>query len=137
MTPDSAKTHDEALEALIAASLRVPDTESELTSEDISRYMDQLVTLNDEDEDALKRSEAGLMSNLEKILRVREKIEADYQDIVSAGRVEMPSGRQKPASQEFVEAVVIAQITRLHSSPAHPLGRKRCQKLAYLSHRKA
>jgi len=47
------------------------------------------------------------------------------------------SARPKQAPEEFVEAVVIAQLTLLHSTPEHPLGRKRRQKLAYLAHRKA
>jgi type I restriction enzyme S subunit len=51
---------------------------------------------------------------------------------------ELPgSARPKRASEEFVEALIIGQLTRLHSTPEHPLGRKRYQKLAYLSHRKA
>lgn len=44
--------------------------------------------------------------------------------------------RPRKSRPEFVEAVAIAQVTRLHSDPQHPLGRKRCQKLTYLSHRK-
>jgi hypothetical protein len=45
MTPENAKAQDEAVEALIAASLRAPDKETEVTPEEISRYIDQQVTL--------------------------------------------------------------------------------------------
>jgi hypothetical protein len=43
---------------------------------------------------------------------------------------------QHRAQPEFVEAIAIAQVTRLHSDSEYPLGRKRCQKLTYFSHRK-
>jgi len=41
------------------------------------------------------------------------------------------------ASEEFMEAIVIAELVRLTASPQHPLGRKRRTKLAYFAHRKA
>jgi hypothetical protein len=41
------------------------------------------------------------------------------------------------ANVEFVEAVLIAQLTRSLSQPDFPLGRLRYNKLAYLSHRRA
>jgi hypothetical protein len=50
------------------------------------------------------------------------------------------SGASNPSPkvrEEFVEAVVIAQLTRLISTSKFPLGRKRYNKLGYLSHRKA
>ena len=42
----------------------------------------------------------------------------------------------KRATDEFVEAVLIAQLVRKVSERQHPLGRKRYNKLAYLAHRK-
>lgn len=44
--------------------------------------------------------------------------------------------RQKPPAA-FIEAVVIAQLTRALATPEYPLGRLRYNKLAYLAHRKA
>ena len=41
------------------------------------------------------------------------------------------------APKEFVEAIVIAQFTRLIASPAYPLGHLRQNKLVYFAHRKA
>ena len=43
----------------------------------------------------------------------------------------------KKTTNEFVEAVVIAQLVRKLATPEHPLGRKRYNKFAYLAHRKA
>jgi type I restriction enzyme S subunit len=43
----------------------------------------------------------------------------------------------KKTTDEFVEAVVIAQLVRKLAKPNFPLGRKRYNKLAYLAHRKA
>lgn len=139
MTPDSAETHDAALEALIAASLRVPDKESELADEDISRYLDQCITLSSEDEAALEKSKAKLIRKMKRVLQPDKTGKTDDLKPVSViAKLELPaSAGPKQAPEEFVEAVLIAQLTRLHSTPEHPLGRKRCQKLVYLSHRKA
>jgi type I restriction enzyme S subunit len=41
------------------------------------------------------------------------------------------------ATEEFVEAVAIAQITRLIATPAFPLGHLRQNKMVYFAHRKA
>jgi len=54
--------------------------------------------------------------------------------------VQLPIPRTKPArktTDEFVEAVMIAQLVRLAATPQFPLGRKRYNKYAYLAHRKA
>ena len=56
MTPKNAKAQEKAIEALIAASLRAPKKETELTHEEISRYVDQRVTLSQEDKVALEKS---------------------------------------------------------------------------------
>lgn len=48
------------------------------------------------------------------------------------------SGRTaRKTTDEFVEAVVIAQLVRKLATAQYPLGRKRYNKLAYLAHRKA
>ncbi len=43
----------------------------------------------------------------------------------------------KKTTDEFVEAVVIAQLVRKIATPEYPLGRMRYNKLAYLAHRRA
>lgn len=47
------------------------------------------------------------------------------------------SKKEKKASDEFVEAILIAQLVQRFSSSDRPLGRMRRTKLAYLAHRKA
>lgn len=138
MTPENAKTHDTALEALIAASLRIPDKESELSEEEISRYLDQCITLNSEDEAALEKSKTKLIRKMKGALQPDKTVKTEAIVPISfAAKRELPvSTKPKRAREAFVEALVIAQLTRLHSTPEHPLGRKRYQKLAYLSHRK-
>ncbi|HXC36845.1 MAG TPA: restriction endonuclease subunit S [Candidatus Acidoferrales bacterium] len=51
--------------------------------------------------------------------------------------IQSPSKSKRKATDEFVEAIVIAQFTRGVSDATHPLGRKRYNKFAYLAHRKA
>lgn len=60
------------------------------------------------------------------------------QNIETAGAVahlDAKAGRK--ASDEFVEAVLIAQFTRLVAKPQYPLGHLRQNKLVYFAHRKA
>lgn len=138
MTPKDANAHDQAIEALIAASLREPDKETELTDEEISRYVDQHVTLSSEDADALKKSKAGLIREITNILQGSEQEKADCTNSKPAEAYPEKSTTKKQSRppEKFIEAVVIAQLTRLLATPPYPLGRKRYQKLAYLSHRK-
>ncbi|MGH8094614.1 MAG: hypothetical protein ACREIF_14275 [Chthoniobacterales bacterium] len=138
MTPKDANANDQAIEALVAASLREPDKETELTEEETCRYVDQRVTLSLEDEEALRKSKAGVIQKIADILQVgkTEKADRDTSKPKTTVPEESSAEKRNRASEEFIEAVVIAQITRLHSSPEHPLGRKRYQKLAYLAHRK-
>jgi type I restriction enzyme S subunit len=51
--------------------------------------------------------------------------------------VTTPAAKPKKANEEFVEAIVIAQIVRALAKDQYPLGRKRYNKLSYLAHRKA
>jgi hypothetical protein len=139
MNQENANTHDEAIEALIVASLRAPDKEADLTDEEIRRYVDQRVTLSSEDEAALESSKVDVMREIAGILQGSEADKADCaisKPTAMSSKPSTPAKRSLPP-EEFIEAVVIAQLTRLLSSPEYPLGRKRYQKLAYLSHRKA
>jgi type I restriction enzyme S subunit len=68
----------------------------------------------------------------------------EQEDQAAAARVEK-TGRadgsqpiyRKPATSEFVEAILIAQITRLVATPQFPLGHLRQNKMVYFAHRKA
>ena len=70
MTPKDANANDQAIEALVAASLREPDKETELTEEETYRYVDQRVTLSSEDEEALRKSKADVIQKMADILQV-------------------------------------------------------------------
>jgi len=139
MTPEKAKAQDEAIEALIGASLRAPDKETEVTDEEISRYVEQRVTLSAADKAALEKSNPGLLQAIKGILHANEQEDHDCTARPEkAERVQlslMPKNRTAP--DEFVEAVVIAQITRLIATPQYPLGHLRQNKLVYFAHRKA
>ncbi len=139
MTPKDANAHDQAIEALIAASLRERDKEIELTDEEISRYVDQRVTLSSEDEAALDKSKEGVIREIAGILRGTEPEKADCANSkpTAANPEQSAPSKQSRPREEFVEAVVIAQLTRLLASPEYPLGRFRYNKFAYFSHRKA
>jgi type I restriction enzyme S subunit len=50
---------------------------------------------------------------------------------------QLSSKPAKRTKDEFIEAVVIAQLVRKLATPQYPLGRMRYNKLAYLAHRKA
>ena len=69
MTPENDKAEDKALEALIAASLRCPDKEPEITEEEINRFVKQKVTLSAEDKAALAASKPELIRSVRRILR--------------------------------------------------------------------
>jgi type I restriction enzyme S subunit len=47
-----------------------------------------------------------------------------------------PAKPTRKTTDEFVEAVAIAHLTRRLFNGTHPLGRKRCNKLSYLAHRR-
>jgi hypothetical protein len=68
MNPEEIKAEDEAIEALIGASLSVPDKDQDVTDEEIRRYVEQRVTLNSEDKAALDKSKAGLLKTIEGIV---------------------------------------------------------------------
>lgn len=48
-----------------------------------------------------------------------------------------PIYSERKATDEFIEAIVIAQLVRQLATPKYPLGRKRYNKFAYLAHRRA
>src|SRR6266849_5283193 len=115
MMRDDAKTHDEAIEALLAASLRVPNQQQEITEEDIKRYVEQQVTLTLEDEEALNRSRSALLDAVGRILHGDKKTTSPCINQASTRVSETPSDKHVGASDQFVEAVVIAQLTKLLS----------------------
>lgn len=73
MTPKNATAQDKAVEALIGASLRAPAKETEVTQEEINRYVDQHVTLNSEDRSALEKSVPGVKQAIKDILLGNEQ----------------------------------------------------------------
>lgn len=137
--PDNEGNDNAAIEALIAASLRLPDSDDAPSLEEISRYLDQRITLTPDDSAALEKNKEDLIAKAKDILQPSQKLHTDKLEPVSRANsgTKSKKSKTKQAPEEFVEAIVIALITRLHSSPEYPLGRKRCQKLAYLAHRNA
>lgn len=142
MTPKNATAQDQAVEALIAASLRAPAKETEVTQEEISRYVDQHVTLNSEDKAALEQSKSGTLQAIKDIL-----LGSKQDDHTTAARPDKAEraddiesnhlNTTKTATSEFVEAVLIAQITRAVATPQFPLGHLRQNKFVYFAHRRA
>lgn len=138
MPPKNATAQEKAVEALIAASLRAPDKEAEVTKDEISRYVDQRVTLSSEDKAALENSKSGLMQIIKCLLGSEQNDHASAARPPMAERAERSeSGHKRTATNEFVEAVVIAQVTRLVSSAEFPLGHLRQNKIIYFTHRRA
>jgi hypothetical protein len=139
MTPEKATPQDEAIEALIGASLRAPDKETEVTDEDISRYLEQRVTLSAEDKAALQKSKPALLQAIKTILQGNEQVDQDSTARPEkAERVQRISLQaRRGASDQFIEAVAIAQLTRLIATPEFPLGHLRQNKMLYFAHRKA
>src|SRR6266404_1829391 len=69
---------EQALEALIAASLRPPGQQPDVTGDEIKRFVDQQVTLSAEDEAALAKAKPSLNRAIGKILNGEpETISAD------------------------------------------------------------
>ena len=126
MTPDNAKAQEKAIEALIAASLRPPSKETEVTEEEISHYVDQCVTLNSEDEAALEKSKPDLMRAIKHILQGNEQEAEDCTARPSrAERAELCTAmNRKNATDEF---------SKLTESE---LDRKRAEMLAKLKQKK-
>lgn len=81
MTPENATAQERALEALVAASLRSPWKELEVTEEEIKRFVDQQVTLSAEDESALIDSKLKLMQQVRDTLRGRQQVAASELEI--------------------------------------------------------
>ena len=139
MTSKNATAQEKAVEALIAASLRAPDRETEVTNEEIGRYVDQHVTLNSEDKPALEKSKPRVMQAIKSILLGNEQVsQAPAARLTKAERAEHSVPVHSwSASNEFVEAVLIAQLTRLIATPRYPLGHFRQNKMIYFAHRVA
>lgn len=138
MTPKNATAQEKAVEALIAASLRAPAKETEVTQEEISRYVNEHVTLNSEDKAALEKSMPGVKQAIKDILFGNEQEkQPSAARPEKAERAELQTQpKRKSASNEFVEAILIAQITRAVATPQYPLGHLRQNKFVYFSHRK-
>jgi type I restriction enzyme S subunit len=138
MTPKNATAREKAIEALISASLRAPDKETEVTQEEINRYVDQHVTLNSEDKTALEKSKPDVMQAIKSILLgngQEDNATATRRAKAECAETSMQTTHRK-ASNEFVEAVLIAQLTRLIATPQYPLGHFRQNKMIYFAHRR-
>ncbi len=139
MTAKRETPDERALEALAAASLRCPDELPDITDDEIKRFVEQKVTLSNEDEAALAKSKPQLLQAVNEILLGNKQNDHDCTARPEkAERVQsFEATIQRGAPDEFVEAVVIAQMTRLIASFDFPLGHMRQNKLIYLAHRKA
>lgn len=77
MTPENDNAQEKALEALVAASLRCPDKQPEITEKEIRRFVEQKVTLSAEDKAALAASKPDLMREIEGILKGNTESDKD------------------------------------------------------------
>ncbi len=78
MIPENDNAQEQALEALIAASLRPPGKQPEITEDEIKRFVDQQVTMSAEDEAALAKAKPSLMRAVGTILSDKsESVPAD------------------------------------------------------------
>jgi hypothetical protein len=102
MTQENTRAQEIAIEALIAASLRVPDEGTEVTEEEINRFVNQQVTLNQEDEAALERSKPQAMQAISEILKGKEQINCINKTRSSkAEKLEFAAMNRKNATNEF------------------------------------
>jgi hypothetical protein len=69
MTPENVNAQEQALEALVAASLRAPGKQSDVTESELRRFVDQQVTLSVEDEAALTKAKPNLKQQVRDILQ--------------------------------------------------------------------
>lgn len=69
MTLENVRAQEQAVEALIAASLRPAGTEPPLTETEIGRFVEQRVTLSTEDDAALERAKPSLKRQVRTILQ--------------------------------------------------------------------
>jgi hypothetical protein len=105
MTPKSVKAQDEALEALVAASLRCPDKLPEITENEIRRFVEHKVTLSAEDEAALAKSKPGLMRAIGNILKGNAESDEDCVRGSGTARradVPVPASLAKLAVREYL-----------------------------------
>ena len=82
MTPENDMAQEQALEALIAASLRAPGNQPEVTENELKRFVEQQVTLTTEDEAALEKAKPALKRQVLSILK--------HQRQTVASEIEMP-----------------------------------------------
>src|SRR5258705_6915673 len=91
MTPKNVRAQEEALEALVAASLRCPDKLPEITENEIKRFVEQKITLSAEDEAALAKSKPGLMQAVGNILKGNTESDEDcVRGSATARRADVP-----------------------------------------------
>ncbi len=124
MTPENVRAQEAALEALVAASLRCPDTLPDITENEITRFVEQQVTLRAEDEAALAKSKPGLFKTIEKILGHHEK-----EHSVSNSRCSQTTEHPIPVS--------LAAFAARQNLPAHHTKQILGMRLQLLGHRGA
>jgi len=73
MTPENVRAQEQALEALIAASLRAPGKQPEVTEDELRRFVEQQVTLSAADEAALERAKPNLKRQVRVILQGKHR----------------------------------------------------------------
>ena len=73
MTPENDTAQDQALEALVAASLRAPGKEPEVTENELKRFVKQQVTLSAEDQAALEKIKPTLKRQVLGILKRQQE----------------------------------------------------------------
>lgn len=123
--------------------LRVPPLAEQYR---IVAKVDQLMALVDQLENQLNASRAIAEKLMEAVVAELVKSEPSVvsapvsdQKTAQSNLASIASRRsaKEKVSDEFVEAIVIAQLTRDLATSKFPLGRMRYNKLAYLAHRKA
>ncbi len=74
MTPENVRAQEQALEALIAASLRAPGNLPEVAENELTRFVEQRVTLSAEDEAALQKAKPDLKRQVRDVLQVQHEV---------------------------------------------------------------
>jgi hypothetical protein len=77
MTPENVRAQEQALEALIAASLRAPGQLPEVTENELTRFVEQRVTLSADDEAALEKAKPDLKRQVRDILKVQHEVASE------------------------------------------------------------
>lgn len=116
MTPKNVRAQDQALEALVAASLRCPDKLPEITENEIRRFVEQKITLSTEDEAALAKSKPGLMRAIESILKGNTESDEDCVRGSATARhadVPVPSSLARLAVREHLTPCQTQQLLNM------------------------